>query len=162
MRIGVISDTHDNLPAIERAVAFFNKQKISFVFHAGDYVAPFAAVRLGALSCDWRGIFGNNDGEKDGLIRISGSRIVEGVLRVEIGGRRISVVHDLQSLDTENEKAQIIVCGHTHKPELLSRKGRMVVNPGEACGWLSGVSTVAIVDLEAMTAKIHTLERLKR
>jgi uncharacterized protein len=162
MRIGVISDTHDNLPAIERAVAFFNTQKISFVFHAGDYIAPFSVVRLAALSCDWRGVLGNNDGEKDGLARTSGGRIVEGVLRVELGAKKIAVVHDLHSLDMAHEMAQIIVCGHTHKPELLTRKERVVVNPGEACGWLSGISTVAIIDLDAMKAKIHTLERSVR
>ncbi|MFA6384069.1 MAG: metallophosphoesterase [Candidatus Omnitrophota bacterium] len=162
MRIGVISDTHDNLPAIERAVTFFNTQKISFVLHAGDYVAPFAAARLASLSCGWRGVFGNNDGEKSGLIRISEGRITEGILRVEIGGRKIAVVHDLGSLDPEKEKARIIVCGHTHKPELATRNSRLIVNPGEACGWLSGVSTVAIVDLETLSAKIHTLERSKR
>jgi putative phosphoesterase len=162
MRIGVISDTHDNLPAIERAVTFFNAQKMDFVFHAGDYVAPFAAARLAALSCDWRGVFGNNDGEIDGLTRISGSRIVEGILRVEIGGRKIAVTHDLHLVALEKEKAQIIVCGHTHKPELSTRKARLVVNPGEACGWLSGDSTVAIIDLDTMKARIHTLERSKR
>jgi uncharacterized protein len=162
MRIGVISDTHDNLPAIDRAVAFFNTQKVSFVFHAGDYVAPFAAMRLAPLACDWRGVFGNNDGEKDGLARVSGGRIVEGVLRVEIGGRKIIVVHDYHRLDLENEKAQIIVCGHTHKAELVSRKARLIVNPGESCGWLSGLSTAAIIDLDAVTAKIHTLEKVKR
>ena len=159
MRIGVISDTHDNLPAIERAVTFFNAQKLSFVFHAGDYVAPFAVVRLAKLTCDWRGVLGNNDGEKDGLARISDGRIVEGILRVELGGKKIAVVHDLHSLDLATEKAQIIVCGHTHKSELATRKARLVVNPGEACGWLSGISTVAIIDLDTATAKIHTLER---
>jgi putative phosphoesterase len=162
MRIGVISDTHDNLPAIERAVAFFNTQKINFVLHAGDYIAPFAVKCLAPLSCDWRGVFGNNDGEKNGLNRISNGRIAEGVLRVEIGGRKITVVHDLGHLDLENEKARLIVCGHTHKAELLTRKTRLVVNPGEACGWLSGISTVAVVDLETLSAKIHTLERIKR
>ena len=155
MRIGVISDTHDNLPAIERAVSFFNTQKVSFVFHAGDYVAPFAVVRLASLSCGWRGVLGNNDGEKDGLIRVSENRITQGVLRVEVCGRKIAVVHDLHCVDLENEKAGIIVCGHTHKPQLLAGKARLVINPGEACGWVSGISTVAIVDLDALTATIH-------
>lgn len=67
MIIGALSDTHDNLPKIEKAVKFFNKKKVDFVLHAGDFVAPFAVDRLNKLSCEWLGVFGNNDGEKKGL-----------------------------------------------------------------------------------------------
>ena len=44
MLIGVMSDTHDNVPLIEKAVALFNDRKVGFVIHAGDYVAPFALI----------------------------------------------------------------------------------------------------------------------
>ena len=47
----------------------------------------------------------------------------------------------------------LAVCGHTHQPEI--RAGRpLMVNPGEAGGWLSGVSTGIIVDLKDLTAQI--------
>jgi uncharacterized protein len=157
MRIGIISDTHDNLPAIERAVKFFNTQKLSFVFHAGDFVAPFAIAPLAGLSCDWRGVFGNNDGEKDGLRRVSEGRIAEGPLRVEIGGRKIVMCHDRTGLDLKKEKADIVVCGHTHKAQISRQGGLVVINPGEACGWLSGISTVAVADLETLAVKAHKI-----
>ena len=157
MLIGVISDTHDNLTKLDRAVSFFNKQNVSFVLHAGDYVAPFSVARLSKLACDWRGVFGNNDGDREALARASGNRIAENILRVEIDGRKIVMAHDVGRLELKKETAQIIICGHTHKPVLLEKGDRIIVNPGEACGWLSGVSTVAIIDLSAMTAKIHTL-----
>ena len=32
MKIGLISDTNDNLPKLDRAVLFFNKNKVNF-FH---------------------------------------------------------------------------------------------------------------------------------
>jgi len=41
MKIGVISDTHDNLPLIEKAVKIFNEKGVKLVLHAGDYVALF-------------------------------------------------------------------------------------------------------------------------
>ncbi|HOU36051.1 MAG TPA: metallophosphoesterase [Candidatus Omnitrophota bacterium] len=157
MRIGILSDTHDNLPAIKRAVDFFNQQKVQFVFHAGDFIAPFAIPYIDKLACDWRGVFGNNDGERQGLERASAGRIKEGILRVEIGNARIVMAHDSAALDIRQEKADIFVCGHTHKPEIAAHGNCLIVNPGEACGWLSGIATVAVADLDARNAHIHAI-----
>ena len=41
MLVGLISDTHDNLPMVEKAVKRLNEEKVGLVLHAGDYVAPF-------------------------------------------------------------------------------------------------------------------------
>jgi hypothetical protein len=91
------------------------------------------------------------------LLRASGNRIIEGILRVEIGGARIVMAHDRAALDVKKEKADIIICGHTHKPEIAVLGRKLIVNPGEACGWLSGISTVAVADLDGMSANIHTI-----
>jgi predicted phosphodiesterase len=40
MLIGLISDTHDNLPMIEKAVKKLNEENVALVLHAGDYVLP--------------------------------------------------------------------------------------------------------------------------
>ena len=67
--IGIMSDTHDNLEAIRKAVEFLNAQKVSLVLHAGDYIAPFTVNEFKKLSCPFVGVFGNNDGERKGLLR---------------------------------------------------------------------------------------------
>ncbi|MCK9594998.1 MAG: metallophosphoesterase [Candidatus Omnitrophica bacterium] len=154
MKIGIISDTHDNLPKLERAVSLFNKNKVDFVLHAGDYVAPFTIDKMNALSCDWLGVFGNNDGEKKGLAAKSMNRIKEPPYRLKLFGRKITLLHDPQSLEIKKEKADLVVFGHTHKPELAKLKDKLVVNPGECSGWISGKSTAAIVDLAGLTARI--------
>jgi predicted phosphodiesterase len=41
MRIGIISDTHDNMPLIKRACELFNAREVQMVLHCGDYCAPF-------------------------------------------------------------------------------------------------------------------------
>lgn len=64
MKIGVLSGSHDNLAKIEEAVKFFNKKKVEFVFHAGDFVAPFTIPKFKKLACPWLGVLGNNDGEE--------------------------------------------------------------------------------------------------
>lgn len=157
MKIGILSDSHDNLPKIELAVRFFNKEKVDFVFHAGDFVAPFTIPKLDSLSCGWAGVFGNNDGEKKGLLSISEGKIKGGPLRTELGNKKIILVHDIKTLSLERELAQLIIFGHTHKPEIIKESDRLMVNPGEAGGWLTGEPTVAIVDLGSLLAKIHNI-----
>jgi putative phosphoesterase len=63
MKIGIVADSHDNVPAIKKAVEYFNKSNIRFVIHAGDYIAPFSVKEFLRLKTKLLGGFGNNDGE---------------------------------------------------------------------------------------------------
>jgi len=154
MKIGILSDTHDNLPQIEKAVKFFNKNKVGFVLHAGDFIAPFTVAKLKNLSCDWLGIFGNNDGERNGLSGLSEGRIKDGPLRLVLDNRKITLVHDKATINTKTEDADLIIFGHTHNTEVLKQENKLIINPGECGGWLTGKSTVALVDLTSLSAKI--------
>lgn len=40
MKIAIISDTHDNTPAIVWVIEYLNDQGISTAFHAGDIINP--------------------------------------------------------------------------------------------------------------------------
>jgi len=157
MRIGILSDSHDNLPEIKKAVSFFNKHKVGFVFHAGDFIAPFIIPKIQALNCDWRGVFGNNDGERSGLSKISKRKIQKAPLRTNLAGRRITLVHELGAIDLKSEKADLVIFGHTHRPEVIRLNDKMLINPGECGGWLTGESTVALVDLKSLTGKIYKI-----
>jgi uncharacterized protein len=157
MKIGLLSDTHDNLPNIEKAVKFFNRKKVDFVLHAGDFVAPFTISRLNGLKSAWKGVFGNNDGEKSGLMKMSKGMIRESPLRIKLNKKKVTLVHSLNKIDPAKEKADLIVYGHTHRPEILQKYGKLMVNPGEASGWLYGTATVAIVDLDTLTASIFKI-----
>jgi uncharacterized protein len=64
MKVGVISDTHDQIENILKAVELLNQEKVELVVHCGDWVAPFTLKFYHALKCPIKGIFGNNDGDK--------------------------------------------------------------------------------------------------
>jgi hypothetical protein len=157
MKIGIISDSHDNLPKIEEAVKLFNKKKVDFVLHAGDFIAPFTIPKLKNLACDWAGVFGNNDGEKTGLSGISAGKIKEGPLNIELSGRKIILVHDINKINPETEEAELIIFGHTHQPEARKSDSKLIINPGECGGWLTGKSTAAIVDLTDLSSEIFNI-----
>lgn len=157
MLIGVLSDTHDNLEKIKKAVDLFNREKVDFVLHAGDYVAPFSLSGFKGLKSGWKGVFGNNDGERAGLSKSSAGAIHNGPLRIKLQQRKITLVHDINSINVDKEPADLIIFGHTHKPQIIRRHDKLLVNPGEACGWLSGVSTAAIVDLSDLSIKTFNI-----
>jgi len=158
MKIGILADTHDNLPKIKKAVRFFNRKRVNFVLHAGDYIAPFSvASLLKDLSCEFSGVFGNNDGEQDGLTRISQGKIKRGPLRINLGGRTIILVHDIHSINLTSEEAQLVIFGHTHKPEIQQKHSSILINPGECAGWLSRRSSVATIDLSTLAPAIFYL-----
>ena len=159
MRIGIISDTHDNVPRIKEAVAVFNERNVELVIHAGDYIAPFAVVPLDDLKCQYIGVFGNNDGEKLGLSGRSQGRVNVPPHSVEFGGKNILVLHEPGALAAliKSQVYDIIIYGHTHEP-VIEKQGRtLVVNPGECGGWLKGRCTIALADLDRMTAELVEL-----
>ena len=157
MRIGVLSDSHDRMPTLAAALELFAAEKVEAVIHAGDFVAPFAMKRLVTFDGPVHAIFGNNDGERVGLSQIMPS-LTPGPLRLELGGRRILVHHWIEQTPAELiGQSDVVITGHTHEVVNARRDGRLILNPGECCGWLTGRATVAILDTEALDARIVTL-----
>ncbi len=162
MRIGVIADTHDNMPMIAKAIDVFNSEGCRLVIHAGDYCAPFSLNPFSKLKCKWLGIFGNNNGEKKGLAMKSNGLIVDHPYRYELSDKRIMITHELEDIEDlqgkiDRREYDIIIYGHTHKVDIRVVKDTLIVNPGECGGWLYGKSTVAIIDLEKLEAREFAL-----
>ncbi len=156
MRVGVISDTHDRLPTFQRAVALFRRLRVDAILHAGDYVAPFAAKLIApdALSIPLHCIYGNNDGERAGLKQVL-PNIVDGPLRLELGGRTIVMHHFIDWLKpADTAGADVVITGHTHEVVNEQRDGQLILNPGECCGWLTERCTVATLDLDTLKAEV--------
>ena len=153
MLVGVISDSHDNVPKLKAAVALFRKLGVQHIVHAGDYVALFAVKVLTQSGIPFTGVFGNNDGERAGIGKLT-KDIHREPYQVELGGRRITIVHHLTKLPSEERmKPDVIVFGHTHLAH-VEQGPPLLINPGECCGWVQGKCTVAMLDTETLQATI--------
>lgn len=160
MIVGLMADSHDNLFRIRDALDFFKEKRIELLLHTGDYVAPFAIKELKKLSCPFIGVFGNNDGEKEGLKEAIGQmgEIHSPPFSLQREKRKILLLHDPQEVNSlKINQYDLIVYGHTHKAKIRRETGVLLVNPGECGGWLSGRSTVGLVDLDKMKAEIVAL-----
>jgi len=161
MKIGIISDTHDNLPQIKKAVDIFNREKVNLVLHAGDFVSPFAALEFRNLDCPFTGVFGNNDGDKLYLrekFKDIG-KIFPAPYISRIDNKDIIMLHKEKLIDSlvKSQKYDIVIYGHTHHVDLRKIGKTLIINPGECGGWLTGKSTIAVLDIANLEAKIVKL-----
>lgn len=165
MIVGLVSDTHDCLPLIDEAVKRLNAEKAELVLHAGDYISPFVKSHFKPLKARLIGVFGNNDGDKELLrkkFRELGAEIRGKFAYVIADGLKIALLHGdetdlLQSL-IEVESYDVIVTGHNHVAKTYRRGKTLVINPGEACGYLSGKPTISILDTKTLDIKTIRLK----
>ncbi len=165
MLIGIISDTHDNLPMIEKAVKKLNAENVTLVLHAGDYISPFTIPKFKALNAKLIGVFGNNDGDHEFLKKkfseTENCEVHGRFAEVTVEGFKIALLHGDQ---TELLNALIncggfdaVVHGHSHAKVTRMNGKTLVVNPGETCGYLTGEATIALLDTTKREAKIVKL-----
>ena len=158
MFVGIISDTHDRLGVVKKAIPLFKEMDITTVLHAGDFISPFVVPLLGDFQV--YGTFGNNDGEKKGLLtqfEDIGACVKEYFCEVHTDGLAIAVthghIHALLDVLTKSQLYDLIVTGHTHEASI--REGEpVVINPGECCGYLSNHCTVAVFDTKKRKGEI--------
>ena len=148
--VGLISDTHGHLD--DSILDLF--EDVDAIVHAGDIggeailyelqvVAPVTAVR------------GNTD-------RLGPTWPLPESASLTVGGTRIHVVHDLfaGSLPALDE-AEVLVFGHTHKPQVIRGKRQLQVNPGSASRprAADGLRTVALLEIgpDRVSVRIETI-----
>jgi uncharacterized protein len=163
MRVGLLADSHDRVTAIAEFAKRFAEAGVGFVIHAGDWCSPFSVAPLRATNVAVAGVFGRNDGDRQGLqaeaAKGMGFELYESPHSVRIGDTAILVVHDIGDVQKRSLAAHaVVVHGCTHKQEKRVRGDTIIVNPGEACGWLHGTPTAAILDLESKALEVIRLE----
>jgi putative phosphoesterase len=163
MIIGAMSDTHDRLDAVDKAIKFFNSQEVTDVLHAGDLVSPFVAPLFSKLKAKLHYVWGNNEGDHD-FIKIRFADIGVSPLgdfaALQLGGKKIALLHGVHQevVDSlvKSGAYDLVVRGHNHRAEIIEGE-TLAVNPGETCGYLTGRQTVALIDLQNMQGQIAEL-----
>ena len=164
MIVGLIADTHDRLQMVDKAIKKLNEMKVELVLHAGDYIAPFVIPKFKELKATLIGVFGNNDGDHELLKKRFRELSLEmrgNFAELNVDGLKIALLHgheeELLKALINSEGFDVVVHGHTHKAETYRKGKTLVVNPGEVCGYLSGKSTIALLDTDKREAEIIEL-----
>jgi putative phosphoesterase len=127
LKIGIISDTHDDVENVQSAIEIFNTEKVTHVIHAGDYIFPGIVLEFKKLEAKLIGVLGNNDGERVHLLKnfLSIGAELKGELgEVELGGVLFGIYHgtdeQLKRKLVDSGKYDVIITGHTHRIETPS------------------------------------------
>lgn len=176
MKIGIFSDTHDNIRSIAKAMDIFRLLNATTIIHCGDWVAPFALDTVGKLAYDRRvpvyGVLGNNVGDLENVFARNAA-LAQPIhltkneyLELPLATKKLVMQHGhnaemLEHLTTQGTY-DVVCTGHTHKP-LIEKHGRtLLINPGATCfvidGEPSDEASVAILDTQTMQATIHTYQ----
>ena len=158
MRIGVVSDTHNNLKNVARIVDLFNDAGVERVIHTGDITQAKTLDIFASLNAPLHGVFGNNDQERDSLERAvaaHGFNFTDPPLELAWHGQRILVVHDpLEFEGVLNPSHDLALHGHTHLYRLEQNGRQTIFNPGECAGHMTGLNAVGIVDLSSLATEL--------
>ena len=158
MRIGVVSDTHNNLANVKTIVDLFNDAGVERVIHTGDISQPKTLDILSGLNAPLVGVYGNNDiGELatlDVRARELGFEFVHPPLMLEWHERRIIVVHDPLEFDGHlHAQHDLALHGHTHLHREERVGATLFFNPGECAGHMKGLNAIGVVDLAELTTE---------
>lgn len=120
--IGVISDTHGQLP--QSVLKVFAQTDL--IIHAGDIGDPQILKSLGKIA-PTLAVRGNMDSGR-------WARRLPPNETVKIGRRHLHVLHDVYHLDINLDANNYygVVHGHTHRPQVEKQQGVLFVNPGSA------------------------------
>jgi putative phosphoesterase len=157
MRIGVVSDTHNNLTSVTRIVELLNEAGVDRVVHTGDITQAKTLEVLARLDAPLHGVYGNNDwGEREALESAAARyeiALVDPPLHLEWADRRLTVVHDPRDFEpilhptTGSEAPCLILHGHDHRYRFEQRAATTIFNPGECAGHMKGRNAIGIIDL---------------
>ena len=162
MYVGIISDTHDNVPAADAAMDVFVERGVEVVIHCGDFVAPPLIPHLDREGVSVHAVRGNNDGEREGLVdafeSLDGGTLHGRFAELSFDGRQFAVLHGEQRPVIEalaSSGAYDYVChGHWHVREERSVDGTTVINPGAQFPTVPDEHrTVAVIDTKSDTVE---------
>jgi putative phosphoesterase len=146
--IGVLSDTH--LHGVTEAFKELYSRflvDVDVILHAGDFTSEDIVAFL--QKKPFHGVHGNMD-----PIEIKGQLPIKKV--IEFGTYRVGLIHGAGSKSGLEERVvgefqnvDVIVFGHSHRPENRREDGLVLFNPGTAAGYASsGHHTLGILTLD--------------
>jgi uncharacterized protein len=143
VKIGILSDSHDDVAAVRQAIGLLQHRECSFLIHAGDVCSPFIARLVRESGMAHLAVFGNNDGDRVALSKLMD--IAPAPRHLNLEGHSIVVFHEPFINDyIDPSRVDLLVYGHTHMAEASSRGDMRIVNPGALSGILVGRKTCAV------------------
>lgn len=159
MKLAVLSDSHDNIWKLDQALP--DLEKADVILHCGDLCSPFMIKRLaeGVGDTPIHVVWGNNDGDQFTISRIAREythvTLHGDLATLELDKVRVAANHypEIAEGFAASGEFDLVCYGHNHIQRQEMFGDCLLLNPGELMG-MNGASTIAMVDLETLEAKV--------
>lgn len=166
MKIGIISDIHENFHNLILALKKMKEEKVEQIICLGDLMNDGIAKVLSISATPVFMVWGNNDGDRVVLTKTSsraGSNLVSSINTydfLEYDNRKIFVTHfqDLAIPMARSGMFDAIFCGHTHISQIEQVGKCLIANPGEVSAQRTGTGSLAIYDTTLHEVRLVVLE----
>ncbi len=158
MRLGILSDTHDQVERTRAAVDLLAGAGADVLIHCGDITIPDVIHELSGRPSYF--VFGNCDDELEllrGAIGSIGGTCLERGGLIVLGDVRLAVTHGHLEKERERLEAEApdyFFSGHTHHAEDVRRGTTRFINPGA----LHRASTWTVALLQLPEGRLDTLQ----
>ena len=164
MKIAILSDSHDNIWNLEKALAAANEAGAGILLHCGDLVAPFIVAQIAQ---EFAGpihiVEGNNDG--DGRLQ---QQVAAGFPHValhgpyaelDLSGRQVALIHYPEPARriAQSGVFDLVCYGHDHMQNCERIVDCLLINPGELMGRF-GAPSWGLYDCESHRYSLQTLD----
>src|SRR5579871_942509 len=162
MRLGILSDTHDELDRTRRAVQLLCDAGAEALVHCGDLASPPIVAACAALP-GWF-VLGNHDA--DGVPALRQADAEAGVVClgwggvVALAGKRVGVAHGHLTADVRRvlaERPDYLLTGHAHYPSDGAAGAVRRINPGAL--HRADAYTVAVLEVESGLLEFLRVDR---
>ncbi len=154
MKIGFLSDSHDNVANLRAALARFRTRDVTILIHCGDVTHPKMLQSFHGWQVAF--VFGNLDRDKPGLRRAvertAGPHFIGPVYEAEVDGWRIGACHghdeEMLLAMIESGAYDLVAHGHSHRRRDEQVGETRVINPGALGGRQSEGRSVCVFHLD--------------
>lgn len=155
MKIAILSDIHDHLANLHRALDIIQTEAADVLICCGDICSSFVLREMAErFSGPIHVMLGNNDGDLFKLTTVANDHthvtIYNELMELELDGKRITGHHypKIARLIAAAGQHDVVCYGHTHRYEVTRHEQVLLINPGDIMGRKTGSATFAIYDTQ--------------
>lgn len=151
MRLGILSDTHNDHVNITAALGVMKNHGVSRIIHCGDISSTDTVWLFAGWQVEF--VYGNLDTDRSGLARVIADfqfKKIDDILHGEAEGLRYAACHGHRFSVVEtllNEKLyDYLFVGHSHRRKVQKAGRTTIINPGALGGRQPESRSVAILN----------------
>lgn len=167
MKILILSDIHDRVETLGKALEQGKKENCSGIIFCGDSSTPETFSILINTRLPLYAVLGNmefNQGKTIELVKKQSHVFFdEEILKITLDGKKIAITHypDVAEELAEEEIYDAVFHGHSHNPRNEVINNVLIGNPGEIAGYVTGHKSFGIYETKNNSFRILYLDSLK-